>query len=63
MDSVVADYVAGLQDPMADLSGEDAGSHYAAITALAEDAFPNYTLSYLVTYGVYGLALSDAAAM
>ena len=33
----------------------------AEITAMAEDAFPNYTLSYLVSYGVYGLALSHAA--
>lgn len=60
MDGLVGDYVAGLQDPMAELTGADAGAHYAAITAEAEAAFPDYTLSYLVTYGVYGLALSHA---
>lgn len=62
MDGLVADYVAGLDDPMGALTGEDAGTHYAAITAQAEAAFPDYSLSYLVGYGVYGLALQDAAA-
>ena len=60
MDGLVADYVAGLDDPMAALTGEDAGAHYAEITSLAEAAFPSYDLSYLVTYGVYGLALQHA---
>lgn len=62
MDAIVADYVADLEDPMGDLTGAEAGAHYAAITEAAEAAFPEYTLSYLVTYGVYGLALSHAAA-
>ena len=61
MDAVVGDYLATLDDPWAALTGEDAGAHYAAITAEAEAAFPQHTLSYLVTYGVYGLAMQQAA--
>ena len=60
-DRIVADYVAGLDEPLAALTGPDAGSHYAALTAELEAAFPAYDLGYLVTYGVYGLALQHAA--
>lgn len=56
METVVRDYLGGLEDPAAALSGDEAGAHYAAITADAEAAYPQHTLSYLVTYGVYGLA-------
>lgn len=62
MRTIVADYVGGLDDPMAALTGPDAGTHYAAITADAEAAYPEHGLSYLVTYGVYGLALQEAEA-
>lgn len=61
METLVADYLAGLDDPMAALTGEEAGAHYAAITAEAEAAWPERDLSYLITYGVYGLALQIAA--
>lgn len=61
LDALVADYVGGLDDPMSALTGDEAGTHYAAITAEAEAAFPDHGLSYLVTYGVYGLALQKAA--
>lgn len=57
MDTLVGEYVAALEDPGTALSGPDAGSHYAALTAEAEAAWPELELSYLVTYGVYGLAL------
>lgn len=55
LDSIVADYVGGLSDPMAAFTGDDAGLHYAELTAAAEAAWPDLALSYLVTYGVYGL--------
>ena len=61
MESIVGGYVDGLDDPMADLTSGNAGTHYSNITAEAEAAFPNHSLSYLVTYGVYGLALQTAA--
>jgi glyoxylase-like metal-dependent hydrolase (beta-lactamase superfamily II) len=54
MDQIVSDYVAGVPDP-ADLSGPNAGAHYQQITDLAVEAFPERELSYLITYGVYGL--------
>jgi glyoxylase-like metal-dependent hydrolase (beta-lactamase superfamily II) len=57
---IVAGYVGGLEDPAAALTGDEAWGHYEAITAEAEAAFPGYSLSYLVTYGVYGLALTEA---
>lgn len=60
MDGIVATYVGGLEDPMAALTGEDAATHYANLTAEAEAAFPDHALSYLVTYGVYGLAFQHA---
>lgn len=63
MRQVVYDYLITLESPTEALTGADAGSHYAALTAQAEAAFPDYGLSYLITYGVYGLALSEAAAL
>lgn len=61
MDLLVADYVAGLADPLAELSGTDGATHWANLSAEAEAAFPEHGLSYLVTYGVYGLAFQHAA--
>ncbi len=60
MESLVRDYLATLSDPRAALTGDGADTHYAAITDLARAAFPDYGLDYLVTYGVYGLALALA---
>jgi len=60
-DEVVSSYVGSLSDPAAALGGAEAGDHYAAITAEMEAAYPEHALSYLVTYGVYGLALQHAA--
>ena len=60
MQQLVADYVDGLEDPAAALGGAEAGEHYAAITAAAEEMVPEYGLSYLITYGVYGLAWQEA---
>jgi glyoxylase-like metal-dependent hydrolase (beta-lactamase superfamily II) len=58
MDRLVDDALGDLADPRATLGGPEAGQVYAALTADAEAAFPGYGLSYLVTYGVYGLAMS-----
>ena len=60
METLVANYVASVPDP-ADLSGPNAGEHYQNITDLAVAAFPERDLSYLVTYGVYGLVNALAA--
>jgi hypothetical protein len=38
----------------------DGQPHWEAITARAVEAWPDHALSYLVTYGVYGLALQHA---
>ena len=54
MEQIVTDYVGALPDP-ADLSGPNAGAHYQQITDLAVGAYPDRDLSYLITYGVYGL--------
>ena len=62
MDGVVADVLATRPDPVAALSGEDAANVYAEITALGELAYPDHRLSYLITYGVYGLAWQKALA-
>lgn len=56
MEALVRAYLGALEDPAAALGGEEAGAHYAALTAEAEAAFPEHALSYLVNYGVYGLA-------
>lgn len=61
MSALVDGYLDDLDDPTAALTGADADAHYAAITAAAEAAFPGHALAYLITYGVYGLALQRAA--
>lgn len=58
MDRIVTDYVAGLGPRRSELLGPKAGEHWKAITALAQKAYPERDLSYLVEYGVYGLALA-----
>ncbi len=60
MDRLVRAYVSALPDAKAALAGAEAGKHYKALTARAEQAFPGYGLGFMVEYGVYGLALSVA---
>lgn len=62
LDTIVAEVLATRADPVAALSGEDAAAVYAEITAAAEQAYPDHLYSYLVTYGVYGLAWQRALA-
>lgn len=57
IEQIVADYVAGVADPAA-FTGPDAATHWAAIAGAARAAFPERTLDYLISYGVYGLVLS-----
>jgi glyoxylase-like metal-dependent hydrolase (beta-lactamase superfamily II) len=56
-DEIVAKYVASLPDAAAELGGTGAGAHFQAIEKELAARFPGYSLSYLVQYGVYGLAL------
>lgn len=57
-DKVVGDYVKALGDRKSELSGNKAGTHWAALQKAMEQAYPDYTLGYMIQYGVYGLALS-----
>lgn len=57
LDALVKAYVAALPD-RAVLQGKDAGAHWKAIRQQAEKKYPDHALSYLIEYGVYGLALS-----
>ena len=57
-DQIVTDYVAGLGDRADELSGEQAGEHYAAIQAELEEAFPDYAFPDMISFSVYGLVNS-----
>ena len=54
-DEIVTDYIASLGDKQAELSGPDAGKHYAAIQAELEQAFPDYAFPDMIGFSVYGL--------
>jgi glyoxylase-like metal-dependent hydrolase (beta-lactamase superfamily II) len=61
MDVLVAEAVRGLgPQAKAMLQGAQAAELYTAIAASAAKRFPDYALSYLVQYGVYGLAMQKA---
>lgn len=55
MEKLVKEYVDGLGDAKPELATEKAGEHYKKIAQLAAERFPEYDLSYMVEYGVYGL--------
>jgi glyoxylase-like metal-dependent hydrolase (beta-lactamase superfamily II) len=55
MKSLVSTYATELGARKAELCGNEAGPHYQAITQRAAQTFPQYTLSYMVQYSVYGL--------
>jgi glyoxylase-like metal-dependent hydrolase (beta-lactamase superfamily II) len=57
-DQIVTDYIEGLGDRKAELSGPDAGEHYAAIQAEMEEAFPDYAFGDMIGFSVYGLVNS-----
>ncbi|MBN8539067.1 MAG: MBL fold metallo-hydrolase [Deltaproteobacteria bacterium] len=55
-DSIVTKYVSALGAQKTELQTEKAGQHYLALQSVFESAFPEYTLGYMIQYGVYGLA-------
>ena len=57
-DQIVSDYVAGLGDKQSELSGDQAGEHYAAIQAELAEAFPDYAFPDMISFSVYGLVNS-----
>lgn len=57
-ESTVESYIQGLGERKSELSGEKAGEHYKALTQAFEKAFPEYKLSYMIQYGIYGLVNS-----
>jgi glyoxylase-like metal-dependent hydrolase (beta-lactamase superfamily II) len=57
-DQIVTDYVAGLWHRTEQLSGPEAGEHYAAIQAELVDAFPDYAFPDMIGFSVYGLVNS-----
>jgi glyoxylase-like metal-dependent hydrolase (beta-lactamase superfamily II) len=57
-DQIVTDYVAGLWHRTSQLSGPEAGAHYAAIQAELEKAFPDYAFPDMISFSVYGLVNS-----
>ena len=57
-DQIVTDYVAGLGDRVSELSGPEAGEHYAAIQAALVEAFPDYAFPDMIGFSVYGLVNS-----
>lgn len=61
MNAIITKYVADLGAAKSELSGPKAGDHYEKITALAQQAFPDYALPYMIDYGVYGLVNQIAA--
>lgn len=63
MEALVSDYLSELEDPAAALASDAAPEHFAAITERASAAHPDRGLSYLVEFGVYGLAGHIAAGL
>jgi glyoxylase-like metal-dependent hydrolase (beta-lactamase superfamily II) len=57
-DSMVGQYVATLGSKKSELRTDKARQHYTALQSQFEKAFPDYTLSYMIQYGIYGLAQS-----
>lgn len=57
-DELVDRYVDDLKNANAKITDENAGAHYGLITKEFEQQFPDYDLSYMIQYGVYGLVQS-----
>lgn len=58
-DLLVGQYLRDLgPNAKSELQGPSAGAHYARLRALFENRLPNYGLSYLIEYGIYGLVSS-----
>ncbi|HEU4411375.1 MAG TPA: MBL fold metallo-hydrolase [Polyangiaceae bacterium] len=61
VESIVREYVGSLGPRKAELAGERAAEHHQELARRIASAFPEYALSYLIEYGVYGLAGEIAA--
>jgi glyoxylase-like metal-dependent hydrolase (beta-lactamase superfamily II) len=57
-DQIVTDYIAGLGERASEVSGPEAGEHYAAIQAELAAAFPDYAFPDMISFSVYGLVNS-----
>jgi len=57
-DQIVATYVNDLGARKDELLGENASAHYVKMKEAMQVVFPDYAHSYMIEYGVYGLALS-----
>ncbi len=57
-ESLVDTYLAGLGSRRDELKTDKAGTHYGALQAEFEKAFPGNALGYLIQYGIYGLVQS-----
>jgi len=58
---VVRGYLVELGPRVSELSGPQAGAHHKELARRLAEVFPGYQFSYLVEYGVYGLAGALAA--
>ncbi len=57
-EGLVTAYVKSLGNRKSELQTDQAGQHYLALMKIFEKEFPEYTLSYLIQYGIYGLVNS-----
>jgi glyoxylase-like metal-dependent hydrolase (beta-lactamase superfamily II) len=57
-DEIVGRYVLALGERKVELTNDKSGVHFAALQKEFEASFPTYGLSYMIQYGVYGLAQS-----
>lgn len=55
MEALVQAYATQLGSRKGELCGEGAGAHHEVLAQRAAATFPEYTLPYMVQYGVYGL--------
>lgn len=60
IEALVEGYVADLDDAGRESLLANDAAHWDALTALAAAEWPDYELAYMITYGVYGLAMQVA---
>ncbi len=57
-DGIVMSYIENLGARKSELTGPEAGTHYAALQTAFEKAFPDYKLPYMIGYSIYGMVNS-----
>ena len=55
-EEIVRDYVSGLGKQKSELFGDEASVHHSTLTQRFQTQFPSYELTYMIQYGIYGLA-------